>query len=83
PVATSAGTVAYGAKVKTSSLVSAFDAMHNGTQTVKDLELDKRVIVIHGAYVINNKVVPASRNPSPRRYMATLPVACGELVEMK
>ncbi|MFD3003970.1 hypothetical protein ACFS7Z_26680 [Pontibacter toksunensis] len=84
PVATSAGTVSYGAKTMTSSLVSAFDAMHNGTQTMKDLELDKRVIVIHGAHVINNAIVPANSNRVQyAKYMATLPVACGELVEMK
>ncbi|MFD3003964.1 hypothetical protein ACFS7Z_26650 [Pontibacter toksunensis] len=84
PVATSAGTISYGGKVMTSSLVSAFDAMHNGTQTMKDLELDKRVIVIHGAYVINNAIVPANSNRVQyAKYMATLPVACGELVEMK
>ena len=82
PVATSAGTVSYGAKVKTSSLVSAFDAMHNGKQTMEDLELDKRVIVIHGAYAINNKIVPAGSNKHAK-YWKTLPVACGELVEMK
>ena len=82
PVATPAGTISYGGQVMTSSLVSAFDAMHNGMQTVKDLELDKRVIVIHGAYAINNKIVPAGSNKHAK-YWATLPVACGELVEMK
>ncbi|RDV15025.1 hypothetical protein DXT99_12150 [Pontibacter diazotrophicus] len=84
PIATSAGTISYGGKVMTSSLVSAFDAMHNGTQTEKDLELDKRVIVIHGAYVYYDKVVPAdSREAKWAEYQPTLPVACGELVEMK
>ncbi|GAB3536727.1 hypothetical protein GCM10027443_27800 [Pontibacter brevis] len=82
PVATSAGTIAYGAKTMTSSLVSAFDAMHNGTQTMADLELDKRVIVIHGAFAINNRIVPAGSNPHAK-YWASLPVACGELVEMR
>lgn len=82
PVATSAGTIAYGAKVATHSLVSAFDAAHNGTQTMADLELDKRVIVIHGAFAINNRIVPAGSNPHAK-YWASLPVACGELVEMK
>lgn len=82
PVATSAGTISYGAKVKTSSLVSAFDAAHNGTQTMADLELGKRVIVIHGAFAINNKIVPAGSNKHAK-YWPSLPVACGELVEMK
>ena len=82
PVATSAGTISYGAKTMTSSLVSAFDAMHNGVQTEKDLELDKRVIAIHGAFAINNKIVPAGSNAFAK-YWPSLPVACGELVEIK
>lgn len=81
PVATPAGTISYGAKVKTQSLVSAFDAAHNGTQKVADLELGKRVIVIHGAFVMNNRVVAPGTEGAT--YMATLPVACGELMEMK
>lgn len=81
PDANAAGTLSYGAKVKTHSLVSAFDAAHNGTQTMKDLELGKRVIVIHGAYVMDNMVVAPSTEGA--EYVEDLPVACGELMEMK
>jgi len=81
PVANAAGTLSYGAKVKTHSLVSAFDAAHNGTQTMKDLELGKRVIVIHGAYMLDNMVVAPGTEGA--EYMAEIPVACGELMEMK
>lgn len=81
PMANAAGVLNYAEKVSTSSLVSAFDAAYNGTQTMEDLDLDKRVIVLHGAYVKNNMVVPAGTEGA--EYMATLPVACGEITELK
>ncbi|WP_266202524.1 hypothetical protein [Pontibacter kalidii] len=79
PNANAGGNLSYVEKVDTRALVSAFDAAYEGTQTMANLKLDKRVIVLHGAYVKDNMVVPAGTEGA--EYIATLPVACGEIVE--
>lgn len=80
PMASSNGRLNYAQRTNVSQLVSAIDEGHEGHQSLKNLMLDKRVVVIHGAYVKDNQVVPAGTEGA--EYMATLPVACGEIKEV-
>jgi len=80
PKASASGSLNYIGVVKTSSLVAAIDAKYEEEQTMEDFKAEERVIVIHGAYVKDNKIVPAGTQGA--EYMATLPVACGEVKKM-
>ncbi|PRY10204.1 hypothetical protein CLV24_115121 [Pontibacter ummariensis] len=81
PVANPAGIITYLETVGLGMLVSAFDAAMPGSQSAKDLNLEKRVVVLHGAYVKDNMIVPAGTEGA--EYVATLPVACGEIREVR
>ena len=78
PVANRRSSLSYAEYVATEELIKAFDAAYDGTQTEADLKLLNRVVVLHGAYVKNNKIVP--RHESGAQYIATLPIACGEIM---
>ena len=80
PRANKRGEVNYLEYTNTSTLVMEIDMATEGNQTLRNLMLDKRVIVIHGAYVLNNMIVPEGTEGA--EYMAALPVACGEIVEI-
>lgn len=80
PMASSSGRLNYAQRTMVQQLVSAIDEGYEGHQSLKNLMLDKRVVVIHGAYVKDNQVVPAGTEGA--EYMADLPVACGEIKEV-
>lgn len=80
PVANAHGQVNYLEYTKLNNLISAIDQNTDGEQSLKNLSLDKRVIVLHGAYVKDNMIVPADTEGAV--YDASLPVACGALVEV-
>ena len=63
--------------VATKALIAAFDNMYNGTQTEKDLMLMNRVIVLHGAFVKDGKII--QNYSQGGEYWPTLPVACGQI----
>lgn len=80
PRANQHGQVNYLEYTNLSTLITELDMANEGTQTLRNLALDKRVIVIHGAYVLNNMIVPEGTEGA--EYNASLPVACGEIVEV-
>ena len=80
PRANKRGQINYLEYTNTSTLVMEIDMATEGNQTLRNLMLDKRVIVLHGAYVLNNRIVPEGTEGA--EYIATLPVACGEIVEI-
>jgi hypothetical protein len=80
PMVNGNGRLNYAQRTNVSQLVSAIDEGHEGHQSLKNLMLEKRVVVIHGAYVKDNQVVAAGTEGA--EYMATLPVACGEIKEV-
>ena len=80
PRANKHGQVNYLEYTKTSALVMAIDEAYEGNQSMKSLALNKRVIVLHGAYVKDNMIVPEGTEGA--EYIATLPVACGEIEEV-
>lgn len=45
------------------------------------LALETRTVVLHGAFVLNGAIVPAGT--SGAEYVATLPIACGEVVRVE
>lgn len=79
PKANADGNLIYTKKVETDALVAAIDAKYEEKQTLDDFKAEHRVVVIHGAYVKDNKIVPAGTEGAV--YEATLPVACGEVVK--
>lgn len=80
PYANQGGNLSYHEMVATDALVSAFNAVYEGTQTEADLMLISRVIVLHGAYVKDGMV--QQRYSEGAEYDASLPVACGEIMKM-
>lgn len=78
--ANSHGQLNYLEFTKINLLIRTIDETNEGAQTLKNLALDKRVIVVHGAFVKDNRVVPAGTEGA--EYVATLPVACGEIKEV-
>lgn len=74
PVANSAGILNYNEKAGLDNFLSAFDAAFG----MESLQLTKRVVVLHGAYVKGGMIVPAGTEGA--EYVATLPVACGEIM---
>lgn len=80
PRANKHGQVNYLEYTELTTLITEIDMANEGTQSLRNLALDKRVIVIHGAYVKDNMVVPEGTEGA--EYMAALPVACGEIVEV-
>lgn len=80
PEANNHGQLNYLEYTKLNTLVQAINAANNGVQTRKNIALTKRVVVVHGAFVKDNMVVPAGTEGA--EYVATLPVACGEIEEV-
>lgn len=80
PRANGHGQVNYLEYTNTATMVMAIDEANEGKQSLKSLALSKRVIVIHGAYVKDNMIVPEGTEGA--EYMAALPVACGEIEEV-
>lgn len=80
PEANRNGQVNYLEFTRIKSLITAIDESNEGRQTIKNLALDRRVIVLHGAWVKDNEIVDADTEGA--EYIATLPVACGEIVEV-
>ncbi|WP_347159607.1 hypothetical protein [Pontibacter chitinilyticus] len=79
PTANAGGNLNYVGMVDTNSLVAAIDAKYEEKQTMADFKAEERVVVLHGAYVKDNKIVPAGTEGAT--YNATLPVACAEVVK--
>lgn len=69
----------YYEEVATELLIQAFDNAYNGQQTEADLMLINRVIVLHGAFVKDGKIV--KNWTQGVEYIPTLPVACGEIMK--
>lgn len=80
PMAGSNGRLNYAQRTTVDQLVSAIDEGNEGHQSLHNLMLEKRVVVLHGAYVKDNQVVAAGTEGA--EYIATLPVACGEIKEV-
>jgi hypothetical protein len=80
PMANSNGQQNYLQYTKLNTLVHAINMAYNGEQTRKNISLTKRVVVLHGAYVKDNKIVEEGTEGA--EYVATLPVACGEIEEV-
>lgn len=71
--------LSYYESTATGLLMQAFDSMYEGTQTEADLKLMNRVIVLHGAFVKDGMVI--DHYTEGAEYVATLPVACGEIMQ--
>lgn len=80
PMANAHGMVNYLEYTKLNTLLMAIDQSTDGSQSLKNLALDKRTIVLHGAYVKDNMIVSADTEGA--EYVATVPVACGEIYEV-
>lgn len=80
PNANAHGQVNYLEFTTIKSLIMAVDESTEGRQTLKNLALDRRTVVLHGAWVKDNQVVSADTEGA--EYIATLPVACGEIEEV-
>lgn len=80
PSANEQGQVNYLEFTTIKALVTAIDESNEGHQTIKNLALDRRTVVLHGAWVKDNMVV--AEGTEGAEYIATLPVACGEIVEV-
>ena len=80
PMANANGQLNYLEFAKFQALIHAIDMGTDGVQTMKNLALDKRTIVLHGAFVKDNMIVPAGTEGA--EYVATVPVACGEIKEV-
>lgn len=78
PVANPAGVLNYNEIVGLETFLQAFDAAYDGNQGIDDLDLTKRVVVVHGAFVKDGMIVPPGTKDAV--YEATLPVACGEIM---
>ncbi len=80
PMANSHGQLNYLQYIRLNTLIQAINMAHNGEQTRANINLSKRVVVLHGAYVKDNMIVPEGTEGA--EYVATLPVACGEIEEV-
>lgn len=80
PMANEHGQLGYLEFTNLDLLIRTINETNEGGQTLKNLALDKRVIVVHGAYVKGNRIVPADTEGA--EYVASLPVACGEIKEV-
>ena len=80
PEANSHGQLNYLEYTKLNTLVQAINEATNGVQTRKNIALTKRTVVLHGAFVKDNRIV--AEGTEGAEYVATLPVACGEIEEV-
>lgn len=79
PMANKNGQLNYTQRAKLSQFMAAFNGAREETHTDEFLNLGHRTVVIHGAYVKDNMIVPAGTEGA--EYNASLPVACGEIKE--
>ena len=80
PMANRNGQLNYAQRTGLSQLISAIDEGNEGHQNLENLALEKRVVVLHGAFVKDNMIVPEGTDGA--EYRATLPVACGVIMEV-
>lgn len=80
PMANDDGYLGYIEFAKLHNVIMAIDEANDGSQSLKNLSLEKRVVVLHGAYVLDDEIVEPGTEGA--EYMATLPVACGEIKEV-
>ena len=79
PMANADGRINYQQSTELHELIMAIDEAQEGQQSLENLNLHNRTVVLHGAYVMDGKIVPAGTEGA--EYIATLPVACGEIRE--
>lgn len=80
PTANANGQVSYLEFTRLTNLLTAIDEGTAGQQTLEYLALNRRVVVLHGAWVKDNMIVDADTEGA--EYNAALPVACGEITEV-
>lgn len=80
PMANANGQLNYFEFTELNSLLMSIDETYEGKQTLENLALRKRVVVIHGAFVKDGQIV--SPDTEGAEYNATLPVACGKIEEV-
>ena len=80
PMANKNGQLNYAQRAKLSQFMAALDGTQEEENADKFLNLGHRTVVIHGAYVKDNMIVPAGTEGAD--YDASLPVACGEIKEV-
>ena len=76
PVANPAGIISYVETVGYHELISAIETTFS-MKNQEGLNLEKRSVVLHGAFVKDGEIVPPGTEGA--EYVATLPVACGEI----
>ena len=79
PMANRNGQLNYAQRAKLSQFMAAFDGGHKEKHADELLNLGNRTIVLHGAYVKDNMIVPPGTEGA--EYWPSLPVACGEIKE--
>lgn len=79
PMANNMGEIRYNEVTELHELISAIGIKHSDIKTPEDLKLHDRVVVLHGAYVKDNQIVPPGTEGA--EYMMELPVACGVIEE--
>lgn len=79
PTANSEGKIRYQEVTELRELISALGMKHSNIKTMEDLKLHHRVVVLHGAYVKDNQIVPPGTEGA--EYMEEVPVACGVIKE--
>lgn len=77
PMANDAGKISYAQWTRLEDLISALDEELSGNQTLENLDLDHRVVVLHGAYVKDGQIVAPGTEGA--EYRKELPVACGKI----
>lgn len=80
PLANKNGQLNYAQRAKLSQFMAALDGTQEEKNADEFLKLGHRTVVIHGAYVKDNMIVPAGTEGAV--YDASLPVACGEIKEV-
>ena len=79
PMANRNGQLNYAQRAKLSQFMAAFGGAHKEKDADELLNLGHRTVVIHGAFVKDNMIVPPGTEGA--EYDASLPVACGEIKE--
>lgn len=79
PMADGSGMISYQEVTELHELISALGDKHSEIQMIEDLKLGHRVVVLHGAFVKDGKIVPPDTEGA--EYMMEIPVACGRIKE--
>lgn len=79
PIANDMGKIRYHEVTELQKLIAALGMKHSEIKTLEDLRLHHRVVVLHGAYIKDNQIVPPGTEGA--EYMMELPVACGVIKE--